>query len=90
MEHPQVKTYILDEEIEKEMFNTSGGYGAPSSGYDSYARGDYFDATVAELQDQINQLVASNEALTNQVYYGTSGVTSNVGSGLTSNLIAST
>jgi len=67
----------------------SGGYGAPSSGYDSYARGDYFDATVADLQDQINQLVASNEALTNQVYYGTSGVTSNVGTGLTSNLIAS-
>ena len=29
------------------------------------------------------------EALTNQVYYGTSGVTSNVGTGLTSNLIAS-
>ena len=48
----------------------SGGYGTPSSGYDSYARsGDYFDATVADLQDQINQLVASNEALTNQVYY---------------------
>merc|ERR1711862_744632 len=71
--------------------DTSGsGYGAPSSGYDSYARsGDYFDATVADLQDQINQLVASNEALTNQVYYGTSGVTSNVGAGLTSNLIAS-
>merc|ERR1719225_2509955 len=40
----------------------SGGYGAPSSGYDSYARGDYFDASVADLQDQINQLVASNEA----------------------------
>merc|ERR1712029_261127 len=34
-------------------------------------------------------ILASNEALTNQVYYGTSGVTSNVGSGLTSNLIAS-
>merc|ERR1712111_255910 len=42
----------------------SGGYGTPSSGYDSYARsGDYFDATVADLQDQINQLIASNEAL---------------------------
>merc|ERR1712062_279426 len=52
----------------------SGDYGAPSAGYgQAYARGDYFDQTVADLQEQINQLIASNEALTSQVYYG-SGV----------------
>merc|ERR1719438_411528 len=68
----------------------SGGYGTPSSGYgQAYARGDYFDSTVADLQEQINQLVASNEALTNQVYYGSGVATNSVGAGLTSNLIAS-
>merc|ERR1712233_24948 len=65
----------------------SGGYGEPSGGYDAYARGDYFDSTVSDLQEQINQLVASNQALTNQVYYGASGVSS--GSSLSNNLIAS-
>merc|ERR1719210_2272480 len=64
----------------------SGGYGTPSSGYgQAYARGDYFDSTVADLQEQINQLVASNEALTNQVYYGSGVATNSVGSSVSSN-----
>jgi len=68
----------------------SGGYGTPSSGYgQAYARGDYFDSTVADLQEQINQLVASNEALTNQVYYGSGVSTNSVGSGLSNNLLSS-
>ena len=62
----------------------SGGYGAPSSGYDAYARGD-FDTQVTYLQEQINALVASNDALTNQVYY--SGDTDNIA--YTNNLISS-
>ena len=64
----------------------SGGYGAPSSGYDAYARSD-FDTQVSYLQEQINALVASNEALTNQVYL--TGDSSNSGS-YSNNLIAST
>jgi len=68
----------------------SGGYGTPSSGYgQAYARGDYFDSTVADLQEQINQLVASNEALTNQVYYGSGVATNSVGSSVSSNLLSS-
>merc|ERR1712117_1003148 len=67
----------------------STGYGSPSSGYDAYARGDYFDSTVADLQEQINQLVASNEALTNQVYYGATGSSTSLGSSIASNLIGS-
>merc|ERR1719429_1067708 len=67
-----------------------GGYGAPSSGYgQAYARGDCFDSTVADLQEQINQLVASNEALTNQVYYGSGVATNSVGSSVSSNLLSS-
>ena len=67
-----------------------GGYGTPSSGYgQAYARGDYFDSTVADLQEQINQLVASNEALTNQVYYGSGVATNSVGSSVSSNLLSS-
>merc|ERR1719400_1822406 len=50
-------------------YGTSGGSGL-SSGYgQAYARGDYFDQSVADLQQQINQLTESTEALTNQVYY---------------------
>merc|ERR1712222_197697 len=49
-----------------------------------YARGD-FDTQVTYLQEQINALVASNEALTNQVYY--SGDTDNIA--YTNNLINS-
>ena len=64
----------------------SGGYGAPSSGYDAYARGD-FDTQVSYLQEQINALVASNEALTNQVYL--TGDSGNSGS-YSNNLISST
>merc|ERR1712173_119104 len=64
--------------------DSDGSYG--SSGYgQAYARGDYFDQSVADLQEQINQLTASTEALTNQVYY-------NVGSSssaLSNNLLAS-
>ena len=45
-----------------------------SSGYgQAYARGDYFDQSVADLQQQINQLTESTEALTNQVYYNVGG-----------------
>ena len=51
-----------------------------------YARGD-FDTQVTYLQDQINALVASNEALTNQVYL--TGDSTNTG-GYSNNLIAST
>merc|ERR1719471_560997 len=64
----------------------AGGYGAPSSGYDAYARGD-FETQVSYLQEQINALVASNEALTNQVYL--TGDSANTG-GYSNNLIAST
>ena len=51
-----------------------------------YARGD-FDTQVSYLQEQINALVASNEALTNQVYL--TGDSANTGS-YSNNLIAST
>ena len=72
------------------IFIFQGGYGTPSSGYgQAYARGDYFDSTVADLQEQINQLVASNEALTNQVYYGSGVATNSVGSSVSSNLLSS-
>merc|ERR1711971_338189 len=60
--------------------SSNGGYGAPASSYglsaSGYARGD-FDTQVTYLQEQINALVASNEALNNQVYY--SGDTNNIG-----------
>merc|ERR1712110_915684 len=48
---------------------SDGGYGTSGgSGYgQAYARGDYFDQSVADLQQQINQLTESTEALTNQV-----------------------
>ena len=49
-----------------------------------YSRGD-FDTQVTYLQEQINALVASNDALTNQVYY--SGDTDNIA--YTNNLISS-
>merc|ERR1712045_688365 len=55
--------------------DADGGYGTTGgSGYgQAYARGDnYFDQTVADLQQQINQLIDSNEALTNQIYYNVS------------------
>ena len=51
-----------------------------------YARGD-FDTQVSYLQEQINALVASNEALTNQVYY--TGETGGTENGSYSNLITS-
>merc|ERR1712018_913149 len=65
-------------------YGTSGG-----SGYgQAYARGDnYFDQTVADLQQQINQLIDSNEALTNQIYYNVGG--SSPSSALSSNLLSS-
>merc|ERR1719242_61086 len=63
--------------------STNGGYGVTASGY---ARGD-FDTQVSYLQEQINALVASNEALTNQVYY--TGDTGGTESGSYSNLISS-
>merc|ERR1711953_239197 len=55
--------------------DSDGGYGTSvSSGYgQAYARGDYFDQSVADLQQQINQLTESTEALTNQVYYNVGG-----------------
>ena len=60
--------------------SSNGGYGAPASSYglsaSGYSRGD-FDTQVSYLQEQINSLVASNEALNNQVYY--SGDTNNIG-----------
>ena len=60
--------------------SSNGGYGAPASSYglsaSGNARGD-FDTQVSYLQEQINALVASNEALNNQVYY--SGDTNNIG-----------
>ena len=60
--------------------SSNGGYGAPASSYglsaSGYSRGD-FDTQVSYLQEQINALVASNEALNNQVYY--SGDTNNIG-----------
>ena len=49
-----------------------------------YSRGD-FDTQVTYLQEQINALVASNDALTNQVYY--TGDTDNIA--YTNNLISS-
>merc|ERR1719266_548601 len=63
----------------------SAGYGAPS--YDSYARSAEYDSTIAGLQEQINQLAASNDALTSQVYYSGAS-TANTGS-LATNLLAS-
>jgi len=71
--------------------DSDGGYGTSGggSGYgQAYARGDnYFDQSVADLQQQINQLIESNEALTNQVYYG--GTTSAGSPSLSTNLLAS-
>ena len=80
-----------------------GGYGTSGSGYGAAGRGDYYD-TVADLQvsssmlyqsfyqhylqEQINQLAASNEALTSQVYYGTAATNTGGSLGLASNLIA--
>merc|ERR1712029_916386 len=66
-------------------YGTSGG-----SGYgQAYARGDtYFDQTVADLQQQINQLIDSNEALTNQIYYNV-GSSQTGTAGLSSNLLSS-
>ena len=60
------------------------------SGYgQAYARGDtYFDQTVADLQQQINQLIDSNEALTNQIYYNV-GSSQTGTAGLSSNLLSS-
>ena len=70
--------------------SSNGGYGAPASSYglsaSGYSRSD-FDNQVSYLQEQINALVASNEALTNQVYL--TGDSSNSGS-YSNNLIAST
>ena len=51
-----------------------------------YSRGD-FDTQVTYLQEQINALVASNKALTNQVYL--TGDSTNTG-GYSNKLIAST
>merc|ERR1711879_219201 len=77
--------------------DSDGGYGTTGgsgSGFNSgdgqaYARGDnYFDQTVADLQQQINQLIESNEALTNQVYYNVGGSSAN-SAGLSSNLLSS-
>ena len=51
-----------------------GGYGASAAGYSGlYSRGDDDDlsARVADLQAQLDQLVASSEALSSQLYYGT-------------------
>ena len=57
------------------------------SGYgQAYARGDYFDQSVADLQQQINQLTESTEALTNQVYYNVGG---SAPSAISSNLLSS-
>merc|ERR1719325_426842 len=68
----------------------SAGYGAPDAGYgapsDGYGAPDY-DSTIASLQEQINQLAASNDALTSQVYYSGAS-TANTGS-LATNLLAS-
>ena len=61
------------------------GYGAPS--YDSYARSAEYDSTIASLQEQINQLAASNEALTSQVYYGTAATNTAASFGPATNLI---
>merc|ERR1712025_1296353 len=72
-------------------YGTTGGSGSGfNSGYgQAYARGDnYFDQTVADLQQQINQLIESNEALTNQVYYNVGGSSAN-SAGLSSNLLSS-
>merc|ERR1712110_791779 len=65
---------------------SDGGYGTSGgSGYgQAYARGDYFDQSVADLQQQINQLTESTEALTNQVYYNGSAP-----SAISSNLLSS-
>merc|ERR1711997_200305 len=68
--------------------DSDGGYGTSvSSGYgQAYARGDYFDQSVADLQQQINQLTESTEALTNQVYYNVGG---SAPSAFSSNLLSS-
>merc|ERR1712024_24957 len=68
--------------------DSDGGYGTSvSSGYgQAYARGDYFDQSVADLQQQINQLTESTEALTNQVYYNVGG---SAPSAISSNLLSS-
>ena len=52
----------------------AGGYGASAAGYSGlYSRGDDDDlsARVADLQARLDQLVASSEALSSQLYYGT-------------------
>ena len=42
---------------------------------------------ITSLQEQINQLAASNEALTSQVYYGTAATNTAASFGPASNLI---
>ena len=54
-------------DFSQKVLNCVSGYGQ------AYARGDYFDQSVADLQQQINQLTESTEALTNQVYYNVGG-----------------
>jgi len=65
------------------ILGSLGGF----SGVGVTGSGDYYD-TVADLQEQINQLAASNEALTSQVYYGTAATNTGGSLGLASNLIA--
>ena len=58
-------------DFSQKVLNCFSGF---NSGYgQAYARGDYFDQSVADLQQQINQLTESTEALTNQVYYNVGG-----------------
>merc|ERR1711990_607391 len=65
-------------------YGTSGGSGFNSGYGQAYARGDYFDQSVADLQQQINQLTESTEALTNQVYYNVGSAPSSLSSNLLS------
>jgi len=67
-------------------YGTSGGSGFNSGYGQAYARGDYFDQSVADLQQQINQLTESTEALTNQVYYNVGG---SAPASISSNLLSS-
>lgn len=50
----------------------TGGYGEPSTGYGraySQRSGDAYEQTVADLQEQVDQLQESEQNLRNQIYY---------------------
>ena len=68
----------------------SAAAGGGTSGYGTslFSRGDDLDTRISDLREQISQLEASNEALSNQVYYSGAAGANNYSSGYSSNLLS--